>query len=140
MSREDFLAAAILIKYGMIPFYCFGSLINLLLVLTIIIPLPFMLFLTGSGVLAAWIIGWFLMVGSAPFALVYIFKTKEEGSVPKSLCILSAICQFILLTDVITIMAMCFKDKKFVKTTLGVLIGSILLIGLIFIGLINYAV
>lgn len=139
VSKEDLLGATILVKYGMIPFYAVGSLINCLLLLAIVIPLPFMLAMTAVGLILAWMVGWLFMMGSTPFSLTYLSKAKKENSISNSLRITTIICQFFFVADVISIMVLCFKEKKYVKTTVGVIIGSLLLIALILFGLIAYA-
>lgn len=143
VNHNTLLNSTILVKYGLIPFYILGTIIILIFLLFSFIPVPFMIFVGPYVSLIFSVIGWLILIGSAPFSIAYIIKSYKEGIHGKTLSIITGILQFFFVFDVISIMILTLKEKRWRKLTfiilallfilfLAVLIGFISLIFAIF--------
>ena len=143
VNHNTLLNSTILVKYGLIPFYILGTIIILIFLLSSFIPVPFMIFVGPYVSLIFSVIGWLIVIGSAPFSIAYIIKSYKEGIHGKTLSIITGILQFFFVFDVISIMILTLKEKRWRKLTfiilallfilfLAVLIGFISLIFAIF--------
>lgn len=143
VNHNTLLNSTILVKYGLIPFYILGTIIILIFLLSSFIPVPFMIFVGPYVSLIFSVIGWLILIGSAPFSIAYIIKSYKEGIHGKTLSIITGILQFFFVFDVISIMILTLKEKRWRKLTfiilallfilfLAVLIGFISLIFAIF--------
>lgn len=143
LDRISLLNCAVLVKYALIPFYILGGLAIAMLLLLTFTPVVFMIFVGPVGALMLAIIGWLFLLGAAPFSLGYISKSKKEGVHNSTLCSIAAVLQFFFTVDVISLMVLALKEKRFIKTTIamiGVLvIGASGIIGWIVITIIRIA-
>ena len=73
------------------------------------------------------VLGWIFMVGVAPFSMSYMIKSNKEGVHGKFFTVLGCICQFFFISDVIAIMILSLKEKKFVKLTVSLIIFYVIL-------------
>lgn len=129
-SKKTLLNCALIIKYGLIPFYLIGGCLTALVMLLTIFPLPLMV-VFGLVAIVFLIYGYGILLGGAPYSIAYIIKACKAGSSSKAIAVPSAICQFIFSLDVITMMILTLKEKHLVKTTIFIFIAiciSLLLI------------
>jgi len=122
IDRVDLLKCTTMIKYLMIPFYIIGGIMIGLLFLMGLIPVPFMIFLTPFVGMILAVFGWFYMVASSSFSLIYLVKSAKEGIHHTVLCVIAGICQYFFVADVVSIAILALKEKKCVKSTVATLI------------------
>lgn len=132
ISREELLNCAVIVKYCLIPFFIIGSLGVLGALILSIIPVPFMIFMGPTIALMLLLYGWIVMICAAPFSIAYIAVSYREGAHNKILLIIAGIMQFFFTVDVLSIMFLAMKENKWVKTSIAVIVLSVLcIIGLI---------
>lgn len=134
ISRNQLLNCTILIKYSLIPLFALGGVLILLFALMSFIPVPFMIFVGPTAVIALNLYGFEILIGSAPFSISYLKKSRQEGVHGKAFTIIAEIMQFFFTLDVVSIMILSFKEKRWRKLTVCVLLALVL----IFIGTIAY--
>lgn len=121
VDRKTLLNCAVLVKYGLIPFYILGAVLILMFLLFSFTPVPFMIFVGPYMVFVLNVIGWVILIGSAPFPIAYIMKSCKEGIHGKALSIITGILQFFFVFDVISIMILAVKEKRWKKLTFTIL-------------------
>ena len=137
-KKEDsniLLNCSILIKYALIPFFIIGYLLVLMFLLFTFIPVPIMIFVGPSMAIFLSMLGWIILIGSAPFSITYIIKANKEKKHGKVLSIIAIILQFFFALDVLSIMFLTLKEKRWKKLTYTVLALLIILVLLGIIGL-----
>ena len=135
VNQKTLLNCTVLVKYGLIPFYILGTALILMFLLFSFIPVPFMIFVGPYMAIILSVVGWLILIGSAPFSIVYIMKSYKEGIHGKALSIVSGILQFFFALDVLSIMFLTLKEKRWKKLTYTVLALLIILVLLGIIGL-----
>ena len=118
-SRKTLLNCTLIIKYGLIPFYLLGGSITVYVTMMALFPLPLMA-LFGLVTIVFLIFGYGILLGSAPYAISYLIKSRKDGVHPKWLAILGGICQFFFSYDVLAMMVLTLKERHRVKTTLAI--------------------
>lgn len=118
-SRKTLLNCTLIIKYGLIPFYLLGGSITVYVTMMALFPLPLMALL-GLVTIVVLICGYGILLGSAPYAISYLIKSRKDGVHPKWLAILGGICQFFFSFDVLAMMVLTLKERHRVKTTLAI--------------------
>lgn len=118
-SRKTLLNCTLIIKYGLIPFYLLGGSITVYVTMMALFPLPLMA-LFGLVTIVFLIFGYGILLGSAPYAISYLIKSRKDGVHPKWLTILGGICQFFFSFDVLAMMVLTLKERHRVKTTLAI--------------------
>ena len=118
-SRKTLLNCTLIIKYGLIPFYLLGGSITVYVTTMAFFPLPLMA-LFGLVTIVFLIFGYGILLGSAPYAISYLIKSRKDGVHPKWLAILGGICQFFFSFDVLAMMVLTLKERHRVKTTLAI--------------------
>lgn len=118
-SRKTLLNCTLIIKYGLIPFYLLGGSITVYVTMMALFPLPLMA-LFGLVTIVFLIFGYGILLGSAPYAISYLIKSRKDGVHPKWLAILGGICQFFFSFDVLAMMILTLKERHRVKTTLAI--------------------
>lgn len=126
-SRKTLLNCTLIIKYGLIPFYLLGGSITVYVTMMALFPLPFMA-LFGLVTIVFLIFGYGILLGSAPYAISYLIKSRKDGVHPKWLAILGGICQFFFSFDVLAMMVLTLKERHRVKTTLAIFCAMFLAI------------
>ncbi len=91
------------------------------------IPLPFMIVVVGVLALILILYGELILVVSAPFVLGYIVKTYKEKINGVTLSIVSGILQSFFVLDVVSVIILCFKEKRWVKLTISIIILLVIL-------------
>lgn len=118
-SRKTLLNCTLIIKYGLIPFYLLGGSITVYVTMMALFPLPLMALL-GLVTIVFLIFGYGILLGSAPYAISYLIKSRKDGVHPKWLAILGGICQFFFSFDVLAMMVLTLKERHRVKTALAI--------------------
>ena len=136
---EQMLNCALAIKYALIPVFIAGGLCIVLAILMMFTPVVIMVFVGPMLAFVLTVAGWLIMAGAAPYSIAYLVKASREGIHHKALCIVAGILQFVFTADVISLMVLALKEKKWVKATI-VLLGLIVLAVLGVIGLIVFAI
>lgn len=126
-SRKTLLNCTLIIKYGLIPFYLLGGSITVYVTMMAFFPLPLMA-LFGLVTIVFLIFGYGILLGSAPYAISYLIKSRKDGVHPKWLAILGGICQFFFSFDVLAMMVLTLKERHRVKTTLAIFCAMFLAI------------
>lgn len=127
-TREQLLNCALAIKYALIPFYVMGALVIGICLLMMFTPVVIMVFIGPTVAVVFSVFGWIIMVCGAPFSIGYLVKAKREGIHHRALCKIAGICQFFFTADVISMMVLAFKERKWIKITVFLLL--ILLLGI----------
>lgn len=109
-SRKTLLNCTLIIKYGLIPFYLLGGSITVYVTMMALFPLPLMA-LFGLVTIVFLIFGYGILLGSAPYAISYLIKSRKDGVHPKWLAILGGICQFFFSFDVLAMMVLTLKER-----------------------------
>ena len=127
-TREQLLNCALAVKYALVPFYIMGAFVIAVALLLMFTPIVIMVFLGPAiaGTFSA--AGWIIMVGTAPFSIGYLVRARDEGIHHRTLCKIAGVLQFFFAADVISMMVLAFKEKKWIKTTVFLLL--ILIAGL----------
>lgn len=125
--RKTLLNCTLIIKYGLIPFYLLGGSITVYVTMMALFPLPFMA-LFGLVTIVFLIFGYGILLGSAPYAISYLIKSRKDGVHPKWFAILGGICQFFFSFDVLAMMVLTLKERHRVKTTLAIFCAMFLAI------------
>ncbi len=121
-NRILMLNAMVLIKYGCIPFYLIGGIGIAVMGLLTFIPVPFMIFAGPMAVMLGSIMGWLVLAFSAPYVISYLrlsYKAKIHNVVTVVLC---SILQFFFCVDVFSVMFLAWKEHKWKKITIFLLI------------------
>ncbi len=132
--RKTLLNCALIIKYGLIPFYLIGGSLAAGAAVLAVFPLPLMV-LFGLVAAVFLVFGYGILLGAAPYSIAYLVRSCKEGAHFKVAAILAGICQFFFTFDVLAMMVLTLKERHLVKTTifvciaagLGVLAGVLLL-------------
>ena len=91
------------------------------------VPLPFMIMIGPVLAIGLCVLGWMILVGAAPFSIAYLVRARQEGVHGTFSVILAGIFQFFFALDVISMMVLAVKEKKWVKVTMVVILLTILL-------------
>ena len=127
-TREQLLNCALFIKYALIPFYIMGGLCIACALLLMFTPVVIMMFVGPAVAVIFSVAGWVILVCGAPFSIGYLVKAKNEGIHPRALCKIAGILQLFFAADVLSMMVLAFKERKWIKTTVILLL--ILLAGI----------
>lgn len=133
ISRDALLKCTLLIKYLLIPLYIVGGMLNVLLFFLIFTPVVFMIFVSPFIIGILCFFGWIYMIGGGIFSLAYIIKAAKEGVHGKFLSVIAGILQFFFTVDVLSMMILSIKEKKYIPATISLVlimvfgcIGSVL--------------
>jgi len=121
ISRSALLTGAVMIKYLLIPWYVFEIMVCLAALLLIFTPLVFMVFAGPMVIWYMFVLGVLYLVGGSLFSLAYIGKARNEGILGTVFSAICAVCQFIFVLDVITMIVMTLKEKKHIVATIVML-------------------
>lgn len=126
IGRTQLLNCTVLIKYTLIPFFIIGGLCIAVALLLTFTPVVIMIFVGPTVAITLSVLGWFAIVGSAPYSIAYIVKSCKQGVHGKVLSVIAGILQFFFAADVISVMVLALKEKKCVKITVALLVILIL--------------
>lgn len=123
-NRIMMLNAAVMIKYCLIPFFLVGGILEFF---TFFIPVPIPLL--GPMIAAALgVMGWVILVLSAPYTISYLRLSRKAEIRPRIMAILHGFLQFFFTVDVIDVMVLTFRERKWRKLTIAVLVLMLLAI------------
>lgn len=126
IGRTRLLNCALLIKYTLIPFYIMGGLCIAIALLFMFTPVVIMAFVGPTVAVVFSALGWVAMIGAAPYSIAYIVLSCKQGIHGKFLSVIAGVFQFFFTVDVISLMVLALKEKKWVKITVTLLILLVL--------------
>src|SRR5699024_931187 len=122
LDRNRLLNCVILIKYSLIPLFLIGGALVFFCLAFSFIPVPFMIFMGPLAAVTFSFIGWCIVAGGAVFPIAYAIRDHHDGIYGKVLTITACILQFLFVADVISVMVLTLKEKRWRKLTLTVII------------------
>ena len=122
LDRNRLLNCVILIKYSLIPLFLIGGALVFFCLAFSFIPVPFMIFMGPLAAVTFSFIGWCIVAGGAVFPIAYAIRAHKDGIHGKVLTITACILQFFFVADVISVMVLTLKEKRWRKLTLTVII------------------
>ena len=135
-NRIMLFNSSVLVKYALIPFFVIGGIMLAAAFLISFIPVPFMIFVGPVITIIGTIIGWLVLAFGSPYVIAYLCLSVREHVCTKGIAILHAILQFFFALDVIDIMCLTFKERRWKKLTIFLiilLIAAILLLCLLLV-------
>ncbi|MGN0438496.1 MAG: hypothetical protein ACI4F4_08250 [Lachnospiraceae bacterium] len=126
ISRDALLKCTLLIKYLLIPMYIVGGMLNVLLFFLIFTPVVFMIFVSPFIIGILCFFGWIYMIGGGIFSLAYIIKAAKEGVHGKFLSVIAGVLQFFFTVDVLSMMILSIKEKKYIPATISLVLIMVL--------------
>lgn len=121
-NRIVLLNAAVLVKYSLIPFFMIGGCLIVMTFLFSFIPVPFMIFVGPMFALLEAGVGWLVLALGAPYTISYLCVSAKEKLRPKSMVIIHSILQFFFVADVIDLMVLTLKERKWKRLTITIII------------------
>lgn len=121
-NRLMMLNAMVLVKYAMIPFFIIGGFVILCTFLSSFIPVPFMIFLGPFLTAGEAVIGWLILVFEAPYTIAYLRLSVKAGRRSKVMAVLHGILQFFFTVDVIDVMILTWKERRWRKLTIAIIV------------------
>lgn len=125
-NRMILLNSTVLMKYALIPFFLFGGCLVVLCLCLSLIPVPFMIFLGPAATFLCLVIGWLILAFEAPYAISYLCASSKTNVWPKALIVIHSILQFFFTVDVIDVMVLTLREKKWIKLTIGIIVLLVL--------------
>ena len=122
VSREQLLNAALAVKYALVPFYLTGGLCIAAAWILTFTPVVIMVFIGPAVALALGTAGWLVLLCSAPFSVGYLARAKKDGVHAPALCITAGVLQFFFTADVVSMMILAIREKKWIRVTVALLI------------------
>ena len=132
VSREQLLHCAVIIKYCLIPFFVAGGFCIALTWLLTFSPVVIMIFIGPVVVAVFSVLGYISMLGSAPFSIGYLLRSKQEQVHHPVLLLAGGIMQFVFVADTISLMVLALKEKKCIKAT--IVLASLIALALMALG------
>lgn len=126
ISRDTLLKCTLLIKYLLIPMYIAGGMLNVVLFILMFTPVVFMIFVSPFIIGILCFFGWIYMIGGGIFSLAYIIKAAKEGVHGKFLSVIAGILQFFFTVDVLSMMILSIKEKKYIPATISLVLIMVL--------------
>lgn len=137
-NRMLLFNSAVLVKYTMIPFYIIGGLGILCSLLISIIPVPFMIFFGPTIALIGSVAGWLILAFEAPYVISYLYISTKTGNCSKVMAWVHSILQFFFFLDVVDIMFLTLKERRWKKLTIFIISVFVILIVLVlFLGVVG---
>lgn len=109
--------AMLLVKLGLIPFFCLGGLIMaLLLVLSLH---PVMAMLGWVSLPFALATGWITLMGGSVYAIAYAAGLRGDGRISTGECAVHIIAQTMFFVDVADIIVLFFRGRALERRSAG---------------------
>lgn len=121
-NRIMMLNAAVLMKYAMVPVFIICGLASMASLFLSVIPVPFMIFLGPMVAMSIWIVEWVMLVLEAPYVISYLRLSAKADIRPKTSVIFHTILQFFFVLDVLDIMFLTFRERRWKKLTIFVIV------------------
>lgn len=132
-NRGILLNSVVLVKYTMIPFYIIGGLGILCSLLISIVPVPFMIVFGPTVALLGSVAGWLILAFEAPYVISYLYISTKTGNCSKVMAWIHSILQFFFFLDVIDVMFLTLKERKWKKLTIFIISVFVIFIALLII-------
>lgn len=138
LDRRYLLGAALILKYGLIPYFVAGGMLIAVFFLLIFTPVVIMIFVSPPIIFVLSVIGWITLSESAPFMVAYFIKAAKEGAFSRNgvraagnvvFSVFGCIMQMFFCLDVLAAVIACFKEKRHVKLTICVLAAPVVIFG-----------
>lgn len=100
----------LLLKLGLIPFFCLGACIIVVFTLLLIHPV-----LAAAGIITvpfALIIGWFVMMSGSLWAIAYVLGLRRDNLLYTSECVAHFILQLVFFLDVADTIGLFVRGRK----------------------------
>lgn len=101
--------AMLLVKLGLIPFFCLGGLIMAVLVLLSLHPVMAMLGWVSLPFAAA--VGWITLMGGSVFAIAYAAGLRSSGRISAGECAAHIVLQAFFFADVVDALVLFFRGR-----------------------------
>lgn len=121
-NRIMMLNAAVLVKYALIPFYIFGGFLIIIGALMTFIPVPFMIFVGPMLAVLGTAFGWLILAFGSPYTIAYLRLSSKTKIRPAVMAVLHSVLQFFFTLDVIDVMILTLKERKWKKLTIGIIV------------------
>lgn len=102
--------AMLLVKLGLVPFFCLGGLIMALLMLLSLHPVMAMLGWISLPFAAA--VGWLVLTGGSLWAIAYAAGLRGSGRISAGECIVHIVLQAFFFADVIDALVLFFRGRR----------------------------
>ncbi|RDB61969.1 hypothetical protein C1878_09105 [Gordonibacter sp. 28C] len=102
--------ATLLVKLGLIPFFCLGGLIMAMLMLLSLHPVMAMLGWVSLPFAAA--IGWITMMGGSLWAIAYAGGLRAEKRISTGECVAHIVLQLFFFADVVDAIVLFVRGRK----------------------------
>lgn len=131
-SRAFLLNSAVLLKYGLVPFFVIGGALVVFFALSTFIPVPFMLFVGPPTALFLLAVGWVFMVLGSAYSLAYLIAARRDGVRSATFSVVNAVFQFMFVADIIDVMVLTWRERRWRGLTIVVAVEiSIIAIALL---------
>lgn len=127
-NRMMMLNAAVLVKFALIPFFVVGGILVFMSFVLSFIPVPFMIFVGPLLGAMGLIVGWAVLAFGSPYVISYLHLSSKAGIRPSGMVALHGIAQFFFTLDVIDVMILAWRERKWRKFIVCMIILTILLI------------
>lgn len=101
--------AMLLVKLGLIPFFCLGGLIMALLMLLSLHPVMAMLGWVSLPFALA--VGWITLMGGSAYAIAYAAELRGSGRISTGECAAHIVLQAFFLADVVDALVLFFRGR-----------------------------
>lgn len=132
-NRIRMLNAAMLVKCALIPLFVVGGVLVFMSFLLSFIPVPFMIFLGPLLGIMGIVVGWGILVLESPYAISYLHLSSKAKIRSKGMAVFHCILQFFFTLDVIDVMVLSFKEGKWRKLIVCMIVLTILILIFLFL-------
>lgn len=118
-------------------FFVIGGFILLVCFLFTFIPVPFMIFVGPTIAIMGMITGWLILAFESPYIIAYLYLSQKAKIRPSVMAILHTILQFFFVIDVVDIMYLAIREKKWKKLTISIIVALAICLVIILIWIIR---
>ncbi len=108
--REFSRRAMLLMKLGLLPFFCMGGVLILLLALVSFHPILIMIGVMGIPLML--VTGWFAMLAGSVWAIAYAEGLHQDRTISTAECVIHTIAQLFFFLDAIDAIVLFVRGKK----------------------------
>ena len=133
-NRIMMFNSMVLVKYALIPFFIIGGMVLAAssLISFAAIHIPILIFAGPIIIAIGSVIGWLVLAFESPYAIACLRLSAKAGVYTTVAAILHIILQFFFTLDVIDIMFLTFKERRWKKLTIFIII--LLVIAILLLG------
>ncbi len=126
-SRAFLLNSAVLLKYGLVPFFVVCGGLVVALSFSTLIPVPFMIIVGPTGAMMVLAIMWAFLASGSAYSLAYLLVARRDGVRTHASVMVHAVLQFMFITDVISVMVLTWQERRWRGLTVAVAIEIIVI-------------